>query len=206
MRGRIKLSVHGSGVCQLAFDSNYKDEILATPNIPFADRTIKRWRRAPTPPIGPIHLTNIFFAAFETWENSEETECIKATELIPPPASGHAVVVSIFVSKDDPIEKCAPYQAEDIMLGYFQVESGDYFTVLVAETPLPEGYFDFRKVPWFMGVGADSEAGWDDARGISSISFEPRADGGVDFHSKHNMRIMSVPVETDLSTLNQNMR
>lgn len=205
MRGRIKLSIHGSGVCQLAFDSNYKDDVLATPKIPFTDRTIKRWRRTPTPPVGPIHLTNIFFSSFETWDNSEEIACPKATELIPPPASGYAVVVSIFVSNDDPVDKCAPYEPQDIILGYFQIESGEYVTVLVAESQLPKGYFDFKNTPWFMGVGANSDSDWEDARGISSISFEPREDGGVDFHSRHNMRIVSVPVGTDLSTLNQEM-
>lgn len=204
-RGWIKLSIHGSGVCQLAFDSFHADQALATPAFPLADRTIKRWKRPPTPDVGPVLLTTIYFSAFETWANSQELECKKPTELIPPPPSGFALSVPIFISIDDPIEKCAPFEPEDIILGYFQIESGEYVTMLPAPVKLPADYFHFRPVSWFMSVGAESEADWDDARGISAVSFEGREDGGVDFHSMHNMRMATLPIKANLNALNQSL-
>lgn len=204
-RGRIKLSVHGSGVCQLAFDSLYVEEALKTPRFPLKDRTIRRWTRLPTPDAGPVHVTTIYFSAFETWGNSQELECTKPTELIPPPPSGFALSVPIFLSKDNPTEKCAPFEPEEIILGYFRIETGEYVTMLTAPVRLPDDYFHFRELSWFMSVGAEAESDWDDARGISSVSFEGREDGGVDFHSMHNMRITTLPIETDLNALNQDI-
>jgi hypothetical protein len=202
MRGRIKLSVHGSGVCQLAFDAKHSDSALSTPRFPLKDRTIKRWKREDTPTVGPVYLASVFFSAYQTWDNSEPILVSKPTELLPPPPDGFAIQVPIFLSRDNPLGKCFPFNPEDIILAYFQIESGEYVTLLPAPVRLPDDYFHFRPMSWFMGVGAESDSDWDDARGISAISFMERPDGGIDFHSRHNMRIRKIPVDADLDELN----
>lgn len=202
MQGRIKLSVHGSGVCQLAFDTKHVSSVLATPRFPLKDRTIKRWKREDTPPFGPVYLASVFFSAYQTWDDTEAVGIFKPTELLPPPPDGFAIQVPIFLSWDNPTEKCFPFNPEDIILAYFQIESGQYVTLLPAPVRLPEDYFHFRPMSWFMGVGAESETDWDDARGISVISFIERPDGGIDFHSCHNMRIANIPVGADIDDLN----
>ena len=203
MRGRIKLSIHGSGVCQLAFASEHSESILSTPRFPLKDRTIKRWNRETTPMFGPVYLASVVFSAYKTWDNTEAVPVHNATQLLPPPPDGFAVQVPIFLSKDDPTLKCSPFEPHDIILAYFQIESGEYVTLLPAAIRLPDDYFHFRPLSWLMGVGAESESDLDDARGISSISFQERFDGGIDFHSCHNMRIQNIPVETDLGVLNE---
>ena len=203
MHGRIKLSIHGSGVCQLAFAREHAKSALSTPRFPLNDRTIKRWKRETTPEFGPVYLASVFFSAYKTWDNTEAMQVSKPAQLLPPPPDGFAVQVPIFLSRDDPTSKCSPFDPQDIILAYFQIESGEYVTLLPAAIPLPDDYFHFRPLSWFMGVGAESEADWDDARGISSISFQERFDGGIDFHSCHNMRIQNIPVETDLGVLNE---
>lgn len=202
MRGRIKLSCHGSGVCQLAFATPYADGIVSDNRLKFKDRTIQRWKRPPPPSNLPVHLTSIYLSAFGGWEAEDNVELTKATIMLPPPEHGSAIEVAVFLSNSNPLERCAPYEPEEIILSYLQLASGQYVTLLPRVTPLPPDYFDFRKLDWFMAVGHESESDFEDARGISSISFIGRSDGGVDFHSRHNMRLLTVPAEFDLSSLN----
>ena len=202
MRGRIKLSCHGSGVCQLAFAPPYADEIVSDNQLKFKDRTIQRWKRPPTPPNLPVHLTSIYLSAFGGWETEENIKLARSTVMLPPPDHGSAIEVAVFLSNSSPLERCAPYEPEEIILSYFQLTSGEFVTLLPRLLPLTPDYFDFRKLDWFMAVGHQSETDFEDARGISSISFIARQDGGVDFHSRHNMRLLTVPADFDPSTLN----
>lgn len=61
--GSVKVSLHASGACQIAFDkeSGYWDRLVALGLAPTASRAITSWQRAPTPLTGGCHVLSIFF-------------------------------------------------------------------------------------------------------------------------------------------------
>lgn len=58
---RLKVSLHGSGICQVAFLNDYVQEVHDRGRDALKDRTIVRWKRPETPPTGALCVASIRF-------------------------------------------------------------------------------------------------------------------------------------------------
>lgn len=195
--GAMKLSLHGSGVCQYARLSEFHDKYADKINR--KDRTIYRWRRQATPAIGPLHVASIVFAAYETWDHQEDYQNDKQTFYLAPPTPGWGTEVAVLYSREDPDEHCGDTPPSEIYIARFQLENGDYVTIIPRPTPLPDGLFDQRIVPqetMMMSFGfSPSDLESHDLRGFSILTWETIANNGLLIWSLHNMRSRTIHVD-----------
>lgn len=191
--GRLKLSLHESGVCQYAFTQDFfsANENVFKPG--FNDRTWHRWRRGHASPTSAVHAVTIVFASCQEWEDYEPAPDESAV-LLPRPPHGYCFEIAvIFVpspyAQFEPGDEARP-------IAEFGLPSGEFVSVFAGFNELPADYWDFRKIEGAIVEFGDVTRNADDpddVQGISTIDLTHDEKGPFIIHSRHNMRLVTVP-------------
>ena len=193
MKGRMKISFHGSRICHYALLPDFFDKHRAKFNR--QDRTSLRWRRPPTPELGPLVAAFFVFAAFESWEPFWEYKEDKPITLLPPPVHGWGTQVVVLFSSQDPDNHCGGALPYDVYITRLELTNGDYVTLVPGPVELPRDFFVEREMPK-VTVISGFDTSLDDHRNV--MYMEPALlgpDGPLRIMSLHNMRVRSMPAE-----------
>lgn len=186
----LKVSLHGSGVCQVALlEGFFAKEIEWRKERP-TDRTILRWKRLPTPQLKGQVAASILFASYEFWPEQEEVPASKPHTRLPPPPDMHGRSVHVIYSRTDPARVAKLGGWSDELLYSTRLPNGDYVALHTEVTPLPSDFFAYSAVggPYVLTLGIDEEE-VDDARGISALECLHQREGHCDILSMHNMHL-----------------
>lgn len=190
----LKVSLHQSGVCQIALLEGFFSEHIEWREDGPEFRSILRWKRNPTPKAKGQVAASILFAADGFWPEHEAIPASKAYAALPPPPVMHGRRVDITFSWDDPREIAKLGSWTDELLYSTKLPDGQFVSLLQFVDPLPDGFFDFTpltsKYSVTLGI---HENELDDARGISCFDCAQLFEGHACIRSLHNMRLMSIP-------------
>ncbi len=100
MAHSVKISVHGSGVCQFALTEKYWEQARTIAVNPPSDRCLTRWHRAPVPDQGVVEVLSIWFPSAHHSKSGQKPPA-KGFTLIKPAPSGKAVRVTIAESMEN---------------------------------------------------------------------------------------------------------
>ena len=200
MNGAMKLSLHGSGVCQFALFQDFYDRYVAHSPSPTKSRTILRWTRSATPAWGGLCAATIHLSSCEHWEEpSPPSSSKKLVRLIPPPPDGWAVEVNFFYSAEDPDLQLSEGEPLLFVLSKFQLASGEFLTLIAGLARLPSDFFAFKPAPTahaILSFGPDEDH--DDQVGNVLFIVQDRV-GSATIYSMHNMRLVRVPKDHTLT-------
>ena len=191
----LKVSLHQSGVCQIAllegFFTKHVEGQTGAPEF----RSILRWKRLPTPINSGQVAASILFASYEFWPEQEPIPSSKPFTKIEPPPDLYCRLINVVYSHDDPrlIEKLGEWTDE--LLFSKQLPNGEFVCLMQEIRPLEDGFFDFAPVPspTYVTLGIEEDE-LDDARGISVFDCAQMFEGHGCIRSLHNMRMMTVEV------------
>lgn len=193
-RKALKVSLHGSGVCQIALLEQFVAKHVEGRDERPEDRTILRWKRLTTPEGRGQVAATILFASYEFWPEQEEMPRSKPYTKLRPPPDMHARMIDVVYSRDDPKRIAELGEWTDELLYSFQLPSGEFVALVQRVEPLPEGFFDFAPMPGRYGLSLGiGESEMDDARGISTFDCAQLYEGHACIRSLHNMRFVTVP-------------
>lgn len=188
--GRIKLSLHQSGVCQYAFSKDFWEANSGVFESGFKDRTWHRWRRPYAAKDKLVHVATVIFASCEQW-NDYDSVSNEAVALLTPPPHGYCFEVSIICSTDSYTAYSEPNAMGPLI--EIELENGEYLTVWPVFSKLPSDYFDFRKIEGgIVEFGPVLAGKGDDVRGISVVHLTQLEGEPLRIHSSHNMRLVTV--------------
>ena len=192
----LKVSLHRSGICQIALLEGFFEEHVEWREDRPEFRSILRWKRLPSPDEGAQIAASILFASYEFWPEQEAVPRSKSYIPLPPPPDMYARVVDIAFGGQDPAEAAEIGGWTDELLHSFRLPNGEFVCLVQRLERLPEGFFDFapQLSPYALTLGID-EADLHDARGISVFYCMHRREGHADIRSLHNMRAATVPAE-----------
>jgi hypothetical protein len=188
--GRIKLSLHQSGVCQYAFSKDFFDKSADLLKPAFPDRTWERWHRRIAIGKDIVHAATVIFSSSEEWNAYDVSGNVEAV-LLPPPPHGYCFEICLMFSAIPHSKYANPGDA--VPMREFVLDSGEFLSVWTTFSKLPNDYFDFQKIgggivefgPVLAGKGSD-------VRGISVVHLTRTDDGPLRIHSSHNMRLVTV--------------
>lgn len=190
----MKVSLHESGVCHFSalapFFEQHRDSFESYGR---TDRNSLRWRRNATPKHGPIFVMAILFAAYESWEPFWEIED-KAVTLLAPPKQGWGIQVNFLYSRDDPNNHCGGTPPEDIYIARFQLDNGDFVTLVPSPVEVSNSFFDetpLPKVPFISGL--DQELDHRNIAAVMPLLFGQA--GPLIIHSLHNMLMREMTID-----------
>jgi hypothetical protein len=99
--GRLKISLHRSGICRLAFDERYFGSAVERRLIPpEEDRVLVKWRRSPTPAIGAALVVGLVFPTDFLHLNAPTASVKKPFVCLDAAPHGKAVEVAFFYSRE----------------------------------------------------------------------------------------------------------
>lgn len=194
----LKVSLHASGVCQVALLEGFFAEHIEWREYSPDFRSILRWRRLPTQENKGQVAASILFASYDFWPEQEAIPSSKPFTSLSPPPDMHGMMVNVVYSRDNPNDIAKLGQWTDELLFATQLPNGEFVCLMQEITPLPEDFFDFAPLssPYNVTLGID-EAEMDDARGISSFDCAQLFEGHGCIRSLHNMRMVSVPISPE---------
>jgi len=194
----LKVSLHQSGVCQIALlEGFFKEHIEWREDGP-EFRSILRWKRLSIPEERGQVAASILFASDGVWPEQEAIPDSKPYTALTPPPDMHGRRVDIVYSHDDPRHVAKLSGWTDELLFSTELANGEFVSLMQFVDPLPEDFFDFKPMPGRYGIthGIDDDE-LEDARGISCLECSQRFEGHGYIYSLHNMRLMSVPRPTE---------
>jgi hypothetical protein len=194
----LKLSLHGSGVCQIALLDNFFEKHISWRESSPDHRAILRWKRLPTPLFGGQCAASILFASFDFWPEHEAINASKKYIALKPPAKNFARRVDVVFSRADPRHIAKLGDWTDELIFCKKLPNGEYVCLLQFLEPLSQSFFDFTPIesPYFVTLGLE-EGEIDDARGISALDCAIFHEGHGCIRSLHNMRIARVSIDDD---------
>jgi len=195
----LKLSLHGSGVCQIALLESFFEEQVAWRDEGPEHRAILRWKRLPTPLFQGQCAASIMFASYDFWPEHDPIKSSKKYIALEPPGKNFARRVDVVFSRVDPTHIAELGHWTDELIFCKQLPNGEYVCLLQFLEPLPENFFDFAPIesPYFVTLGLE-EGEIDDARGISTFDCAIFREGHGCIRSLHNMRVASVSIDDDV--------
>lgn len=164
----LKISLHQSGVCQIALLEGFFVEHVEWREDGPEFRSILRWKRIPTPEGRGQVAASILFASDGSWPEQEAIPASKPYVALPPPPKMHGRRVDIVYSRDDPRHIAKLGKWTDELLFATQLPDGEFVSLMQFVAPLPKDFFDFRPLtsPYGVALGIH-ENEMDDARRIS---------------------------------------
>lgn len=188
--GRLKLSIHGSGICHVALENDYWKTVGGMAGLP--DRTIVRWRRK-APDEGPREVVSILFPRdFQVPRLGGFPA--KPVIKIPPAQLGMAVHLRLFETYLKPDDKLrAALSHFGMPVGHFAFDDGRSFLISAG----PE-HFDRQSVAHLTsgkgplrlfdpgGAPAPGEA----LKGLSCLAWtDPHEEVGITMVELHGISI-----------------
>lgn len=180
--GAVKVSLHASGACQIAFDkeSGYWDRLVAAGLAPRPDRAITSWQRAPTPQTGACHALSILFPTdlLRARVPHPRRKPGKKLILIEPAPLGYAVEWGFFYSCQHPNRFGRRSANQGVLMGYTELPNGEYLTSIARHIA-----FDPNVVPavetWrnVRPLTKDLPAPGERMRGLSAFACNAPGDG-----------------------------
>lgn len=189
----LKISLHQSGVCQIALLEDFFTEHVEGKTGAPEHRDILRWKRLPTPKKRGQVAASILFASCELWAEQEPIPSSKPFTKIEPPPDMYCRIVNVVYSQDDPrlCEKLGKWT--DKLIFSLQLPNGEFLCLMQELVPLDDVFFDFTPTSSkaYVTLGIE-EAELDDVRGISVFDCAQLFEGHGCVRSLHNMRIITV--------------
>ena len=139
----LKLSLHQSGVCQVALLENFHADIATNANAP-PKRDILRWRRASTPEEGGKVAAYIQFASFGDWPEADAIPSSKPYKGLPPPPYMACRTVSLSFSREDPKVVSVLGNWGDAYLFSTELPNGEFVCLMQSVDPLPWNFSTSR--------------------------------------------------------------
>ncbi|MCF6121594.1 hypothetical protein EN904_01565 [Mesorhizobium sp. M7A.F.Ca.CA.001.07.2.1] len=194
----LKLSLHQSGVCQVALLEGFFAQHLEWREDGPDFRSILRWQRLSTQEDRGQVAASILFASDGFWPEQEAIPNTKQYTALAPPPHMCGRMVNVVYSREDPNRIAKLGVWTDELLFSTQLPSGEFVCLMQSIEPLPEDFFAFAPVlsPYSITLGID-ENEMDDARGISCFDCAQLFEGHGCIRSLHNMRLMSVAVANE---------
>jgi hypothetical protein len=101
LMGRLKISLHRSGICRLAIDERYFGSAVERDLIPpEEDRVLVKWRRTPTPTIGAALVVGLVFPTDFLHLDAPIASVEKPFLCLDAAARGKAVEIAFFYSRE----------------------------------------------------------------------------------------------------------
>jgi hypothetical protein len=131
--GRIKISLHASGICRIALTEHQialmRAQGLELPN----DRALTKWRRAASPDIGAAHVASLVFPTDHLQGGPPDATYKKPILIIGDGIPGKAVEVGIFFSRE-PIKTLATkLSVVGMPVCYTSLASGETVSMVVRQ-------------------------------------------------------------------------
>ena len=140
----LKVSLHGSGVCQVALlDEFFEKHVRGRDQGP-EYRSILRWKRLPTPKERGQVAATILFASYEFWPEAEAIPASKTYTALPPPPDMYAVMVDIAFSLNDPAKAATLGGWSSELLFTTQLLNGEFVCVTHRLERLPADFLNLR--------------------------------------------------------------
>ena len=190
----LKVSLHASGVCQIALlEGFFTEQVEWRPDKP-ESRSILRWKRLPTAEDGGQVAASILFASHEFWREQLPIPASKPFTSLTPPPDMHGRIVNAIFCRENPIHAAEMGGWTDDLLFSTQLPNAEFFCLKQQLEPLPKGFFDFAPLDAQYALSLDNLDGdLGDERGISCLDCFQLFEGCGCIRSLHNMRIMKVP-------------
>ncbi|KQY03520.1 hypothetical protein ASE23_11935 [Rhizobium sp. Root73] len=188
----MKLSLHQSGVCQMATSQQLYEERLSVLEGGPDSRTVLRWKRCITPDTGGALAARIIFAACGRWPNPSTAKASKPPLLLPCPPEGYGVELTIFYSKEDPRQHTHDIQQEMNLISVLKLANDDCVSFFGRFLELPGDFFSFRRVPkgqTLATVGFDQGGGETEWGDLSSYEILQDFENAATIYSLHNMQL-----------------
>lgn len=192
-KNTLKLSLHGSGVCQVALLENFFAQHVKPREEAPEYRSILRWHRLPSQHGSGQVAATILFASFQFWPEAEPIPASKRYTALPPPPDRYAVMVDIIFSLDDPQEVARLGDWESALLFSTKLPNGEFVCLRHRMELLPADFFEPAPMPspYAVSLGVPDDE-LDDARGISVLDCAQLFEGHGCIRSLHNMRVTRV--------------
>lgn len=197
----LKISLHKSGVCQIAMLDNFFSKHVKGKSKSQKYRDLLRWKRLTIPMYRSQAAVSILFAWFEFWPEDEVIPTSKSVHKISPPPDRHGQIINVGYSGFDPKVAFELGRYPDELLFSMQFPNKEYISVTRQIQKLSKGFFDFREISesgvLTLGIPPDE---LDDARGISVFRCMKEVEGCATIHSLHNMRFSKVYAKSEWLT------
>jgi hypothetical protein len=186
--GGLKISLHQSRACHLAFGSKEFDQKIRK-QVATGRRHLLRWKRPSTAQIGPTLAVSIIFCADGEWfPNDRQNQ--KPSVWLHPPCDGWATEVTVVYSQQDPDNHCGDSNPKDIYLAKYRLTNGEYVALIPRPLPLPSDFFDSKVVNSIWFFYDEQESRYFQGKPLESISvasWEVSETGHFVLFSMHNM-------------------
>jgi len=189
----LKVSLHQSGVCQVALlEGFFKKHVEWREERP-ESRTILRWKRLSTPKDRGQVTASILFASDGFWPEGEPIPASKPYTALAPPPQMHGRRVDVVYSLSDPKHVAKLGEWTDKLLFSTQLPNGEFIGLMQFVEPLAEDFFAFSPMTSAFGISLGIEENEiDDVRGISFLDCTQLFEGHCLIRSLHNMRLIKV--------------
>lgn len=188
----LKVSLHQSGVCQIAMlEGFFAEHIEGNENAP-EFRDMFRWRRLPSKHMSGQMTFSVGFASFDFWPEQDNPPKSKPFTKIAPPPNGYSCHVDLAYSLDDPTIAAKLGGWTEDLLHSFQLPNLEYVCLMKRIEKLPANFFDFSRLQSKMITLGIDEPETADARGISVFDCYQSNEGHCHVRSLHNMRLITV--------------
>lgn len=153
----LKVSLHQSGVCQIALLEGFFAEHVEWREDGPEFRSILRWKRTPTPEGRGRVAASILFASDGFWPEQEAIPASKPYVALAPPPEMHGRRVDIVYSRDDPRHIAKLGNWTDELFFATELPDGEFVSLMQFVEPLPKDFFDFKPLtsPYGVTLGID---------------------------------------------------
>jgi hypothetical protein len=143
--GQIKISLHESGQCHIAFGEQYWRDLQASGLAPTGSRFSVRWKRRPTPSSGSVHALSIFFPTDFARLRQPIEKTSKRILWIEPAGPSHAVELGIFFSNGAAETLETKFLRIGTPICYARLPSGELVSMIGRQLPFdPQGVPDLN--------------------------------------------------------------
>jgi hypothetical protein len=130
LAGTMKLSLHSSGVCQLALTQQYWNGLDTKEKGFLPDRSLARWKRKCAPIEGAVEVMSVWFP--RDWQKGRLADLpSKPIFMIEPASPSQAVRLGLFETRESPTTLEDKLGKLGLPVGYIALDDGRSFSIVV---------------------------------------------------------------------------
>jgi hypothetical protein len=131
--GSIKISLHASGICRIAFTERQMALMRAQGLELSNDRALLKWRRAASPEVGAVHVASLIFPAAHLQGDPPRATYKKPVLIIGVAIPGKAVEVGFFFARESMKTLKGKLSAVGMPMCYTSLANGETVSMVVRE-------------------------------------------------------------------------